>query len=36
MRYKVPQNIDMEDRIVGPLTMVQFVIVMIGGMIVYV
>lgn len=36
MRYKVPQNIDMEDRIVGPLTMVQFVTVMIGGMIVYV
>ncbi len=35
MRYKVPQNIDMEDRIVGPLTMVQFVIVMAGGMLVY-
>lgn len=35
MRYKVPQNIDMEDRIVGPLTMVQFVIVMVGGMLVY-
>ena len=36
MRYKVPQNIDMEDRIVGPLTMVQFVTVMVGGMLVYV
>lgn len=36
MRYKVPQNIDMEDRIVGPLTMMQFVTVMVGGMIVYV
>ena len=35
MRYKVPQNIDMEDRIVGPLTMVQFVLVMVGGMLVY-
>jgi hypothetical protein len=35
VRYKVPQNIDMEDRIVGPLTMVQFVTVMIGGGLVY-
>jgi hypothetical protein len=34
--YKVPQNIDMEDRIVGPLTMLQFVYLLIGGMIVYV
>jgi hypothetical protein len=25
MRFKVPQNIDMQDRVIGPLTMVQFV-----------
>lgn len=34
-RYQVPQNIDMEDKIVGPLTMLQFVYLMIGGMIIY-
>lgn len=34
-RYQVPQNIDMEDKIIGPLTMIQFVYLMIGGMIVY-
>ncbi|MBI2589855.1 PrgI family protein [Candidatus Berkelbacteria bacterium] len=36
MRYRVPQNIDMEDRIIGPLTMAQFVYLMLGGMIIYV
>lgn len=30
MRFKVPQNIDMQDRIVGPLTMVQFIYAVIG------
>ncbi len=35
MRYKVPQNIDMEDRIVGPLTMTQFVYLLVGGMLIY-
>ena len=30
MRFKVPQNIDMPDRILGPLTMVQFVYGVIG------
>ncbi|MEI8143326.1 MAG: PrgI family protein [Candidatus Berkelbacteria bacterium] len=30
MRYKVPQNIDMQDRVIGPLTMTQFVYVIIG------
>ena len=30
MRFKVPQNIDMQDRILGPLTMVQFVYAVIG------
>ena len=34
-RYKVPQNIDMEDKIVGPLTMAQFVYLLFGGMIIY-
>lgn len=31
MRYKVPQNIDMQDRIIGPLTMLQFLYAVIGG-----
>ena len=31
MQFQVPQNIAMEDRIVGPLTMIQFVIVVVGG-----
>lgn len=31
MRFKVPQNIDIEDRILGPLTMVQFIYAVIGG-----
>lgn len=30
MRYKVPQNIDIEDRILGPLTLVQFIYAVIG------
>lgn len=30
MRYKVPQNIDIQDRIIGPLSMVQFIYVVIG------
>lgn len=35
MRYKVPQNIDMQDRILGPLTMIQFIYAVIGGGICY-
>lgn len=31
MRFKVPQNIDIEDRILGPLTMVQFIYAVVGG-----
>ncbi len=31
LRYKVPQNIDMQDRILGPLTMVQFIYAVVGG-----
>ncbi len=30
MRFKVPQNIDMQDRILGPLTMVQFIYAVVG------
>ncbi len=35
MQFKVPQNIDMADRIVGPLTLVQFLYLLIGGIVVY-
>ncbi len=35
MQYKVPQNIDLEDRIVGPFTMRQFVYILVGGGIIY-
>jgi hypothetical protein len=35
LQFKVPQNIDMQDRIIGPLTMVQFVYAVIGGGICY-
>lgn len=31
MRYKVPQNIDIQDRIIGPLTMLQFLYAIVGG-----
>jgi len=31
LQFKVPQKIDIEDRIVGPLTMVQFVYAVVGG-----
>jgi len=31
MQFKVPQNITMEDRIAGPLTVVQFSILVVGG-----
>lgn len=36
MQFKVPQNIDMADKIIGPLTMVQFLYLLVGGMIDYV
>jgi hypothetical protein len=31
IQYKVPQNIDMQDRVIGPLTMVQFLYAVFGG-----
>jgi len=36
LRFKVPQNIDMPDRILGPLTMIQFVEAVLGGGLAYV
>lgn len=35
MQFKVPQNIDMADRIVGSLTLLQFLYLLIGGLVVY-
>ncbi len=35
MRFLVPQNIDLEDRVIGPFTLKQFVYLMIGGMVDY-
>ena len=35
MQFKVPQNIDLEDKIIGPLTMIQFIYVLVGGLIDY-
>lgn len=36
MQFKVPQNIDMQDKIIGPFTMMQFLYLMIGGVIDYI
>jgi len=36
MQFKVPQNIDLEDKIVGPLTLIQFVYVLVGGLVCYI
>ncbi len=35
MQFKVPQNIDLEDKIVGPMTLIQFLYVLGGGVICY-
>jgi hypothetical protein len=32
MQFRVPQNITMEDRIAGPLTAIQFALLVIGGL----
>ena len=32
MQFQVPQNITMEDHIIGPLTAIQFAIVVLGGL----
>lgn len=34
-QYKVPQNIDMQDKIFGPLTLFQFLYLLTGGMFAY-
>lgn len=31
MQYKVPQNVDMADKVIGPLTLRQFMIILIGA-----
>ena len=36
MQFKVPQNIDLEDKIIGPLTLMQFVYLAAGGVIIYI
>jgi len=35
MQYKVPQKIDLEDKIIGPLTLKQFIYLLAGGMLDY-
>lgn len=35
MQYQVPQGIDMEDKIIGPLTLIQFLYLLVGGIIDY-
>ena len=35
MQFKVPQKIDIEDKIIGPLSMVQFVYAVVGGFLTY-
>jgi len=34
-QYKVPQNIDLEDKVVGPFTIKQFAYLMGGGLLIY-
>lgn len=36
MQFQVPQNIDLEDKIVGPLTLTQFLYLLGGGLIDYI
>jgi hypothetical protein len=36
MQFQVPQNIDLEDKIIGPMTLKQFLYVLAGGMLDYV
>lgn len=35
MQYKVPQGVDMQDRILGPLTLIQFGYILFGGLLGY-
>ena len=36
MQYKVPQKIDLEDKIIGPLTLKQFLYLLGGGTVIYI
>ena len=36
MQFKVPQNIDLQDKIIGPLTLSQFFYLLFGGLIIYI
>jgi len=35
-QYKIPQNIDVEDKILGPFTLKQFLYMMVGGISIYI
>ncbi len=35
MQFQVPQNIDLEDKIIGPMTLKQFLYILAGGMLDY-
>jgi len=35
-QYKIPQNLDIEDKILGPFTLKQFLYIIVGGIIIYV
>jgi hypothetical protein len=35
MQYKIPQNVDVEDKIIGPLTLRQFLVLLAAGLIVF-
>ncbi len=35
MQFRIPQNIDLEDKIVGPLTLKQFLYLMVGFIVIY-
>ena len=35
-QYKIPQNLDIEDKILGPFTLKQFLYMIVGGVVVYV
>jgi len=35
-QYKIPQNIDVEDKILGPFTLKQFLYIMTGGVLIYI
>jgi hypothetical protein len=35
LQFKVPQNIDLQDKIIGPLTLVQFTVLVVSGLVFY-